>query len=126
MVTDGKNMDYPRVISNVTMSEKKIAKAIVKDIPPSSTIFLDSSTTILSIAQELASTDIQLTIITTSIDIAYVLCEHPTISVILCGGSVHKSERACYGESVLKSISQYHADLVIISCHGLSKSRGVL
>lgn len=128
LVTEDKTLDYPRVIRTATMSKekKKIAKAMVKDIPPNSTIFLDSSTTILSIAQELASSDIQLTIITTSIDIAYVLCSHPSISIILCGGSVHKSERACYGESVLKSISQYHADLVIVSCHGLSKSRGVL
>ncbi|MDK2818120.1 MAG: DeoR/GlpR transcriptional regulator [Spirochaetota bacterium] len=128
ILSDNK-IDLPLVIRSQTMSKEKkyIAKQVIKDISDDSILFLDTSTTVLGIAEEMKNyPKKKLTVITTSFDIIQILLPCSHISMIFCGGSVDSTEKSCVGEHTIKALSQYHADIVLIGCHAISKTKGFL
>lgn len=119
--------DLSLSVRGETMGKEKaaLAKLVVKNIPDSAIIFMDASTTVLKVAQELAlDRNKKVTVITNFLDIAQVLLHNTRITVIFCGGIINAANRYALGEETLKAISAYHADIGILGCQGISKDKG--
>ncbi|NDO81960.1 hypothetical protein CJP72_14670 [Citrobacter sp. NCU1] len=107
------------------MAEKEaIALRIARDIQDGSTIFLTAGTTIEKIAAALLNKK-DLTVITSSIRVANILCSSETINVFIPKGKIRNNNGAIIGSSVVEDISQFHADYTITSVGAITEE-GVL
>ncbi|MEF2246613.1 DeoR/GlpR family DNA-binding transcription regulator [Paenibacillus sp. IITD108] len=86
-------------------------------------ISLDASTTCLLLAKQLL--DIDITVITYSVPIAYELARKSRIRVFLIGGYVDRQSLANTGAAAEKMIEGYHVDKCFISCKGFDWKRGI-
>ncbi|MFZ5968376.1 MAG: DeoR/GlpR family DNA-binding transcription regulator [Bacillota bacterium] len=117
----------PAPISNVyhrrtvnLEAKKIIAEKAFNIIAPKETIFLDISTTNILIAEKLAKSSKQVTVITNMIDIitTFTNCEH--IKVIGIGGVFHKELDGFTGSSAIESILKYKVDKAFIGSVGVN------
>ena len=83
-------------------------------------IYLDVSTTVNFIAQSLQSKPV--TIVTNSIDTAYVSAQTKDTTVHLLGGTLNKSSRHLSGYSTIEKLKDYHFNKVFIGAAGVTES----
>ncbi|MDO4475207.1 MAG: DeoR/GlpR family DNA-binding transcription regulator [Lachnospiraceae bacterium] len=111
---------YPR-----NLEEKKlVAKKAASIIEDKDTIFLDNSTTIHLLLDYLPR-DLQLTIITNSIQILLKASTMnlPYVSLISLAGFYNPANYCLYGSRTLQSMEGYYPDKCFLSCTGLSQTR---
>jgi DeoR family transcriptional regulator, glycerol-3-phosphate regulon repressor len=82
-------------------------------------VFLDSGTTTLAVAQALAERK-NLTICTTSLSIALLMCRQPLVRVHMLGGEIDPDEEAAVGIDALEAISHFRVDVAFLGGGGLS------
>ncbi|RMX04770.1 DeoR/GlpR transcriptional regulator [Corticibacter populi] len=117
------------VRQSVHAREKRaIARAAVQLVQPGQTLFLDTGSTTMLLAEEL-STMSGLTIITNGLHVAQKLAAADTQrqsgnEVILLGGMVQPSLAATYGDHTVAEIHRYCADVALLSPVGLSSVNG--
>lgn len=92
------------------------AAALVKE---GMVVFLDSGTTTLAVAQALSGRR-NLTICTTSLVTALLLCRQPETRVHMLGGEIDPEEEATSGIDVLETIGRFRVDLAFLGGGGLS------
>lgn len=85
-------------------------------------IFLDSSTTSLQIAE--AISDMNIIVITNSIDIGSYLSEYDNISLTVIGGNFQGRSRSFVGRQSVKFLKDYNFDKAFISCKSLDLEAG--
>lgn len=95
---------------------KKAANMIAND----ELIYLDVSTTVNFIAQSLQS--IPVTVVTNSIDTAYVLAHSEDTKIQLLGGTLNKSSRHLTGYSTTEKLKDYHFNKVFIGAAGITEN----
>jgi len=100
-----------------------IAKETVKHIEPNSTIMLNTGTTVMQVAKEIADNEIPLTVITNSLAVAIVLYRSKC-QVILTGGTLREQWVDLTGPITLKNLNEYYVDLLISGCDGALVSDG--
>lgn len=88
-------------------------------------IFFDSSTTGLEVGRLLSTHTGRMTAITHFFNIGQILGRNPNISVMMCGGAWFSHENCTLGDSVVKDLNEYHADIAIIGCTGLHLVAGI-
>ena len=88
------------------------------------TIMVDSSTTCLSLLQQLKDHK-NITIITNSIRLAYDFAAAP-FRIISTGGNLRPNSLALTGAATCNSLERYFADIALISCKGLHQQFGVM
>jgi DeoR/GlpR family transcriptional regulator of sugar metabolism len=114
---------------SVTNVDKKqsIANSCMRLLHPCSSIFLDAGSTTLEIAK-LMCTELhkELTICTTDLHIADLLCKQERFHVYFCGGKVDGSTSSVGGQFAVQMIRALHADLAIIGCDGLTIKDGAM
>lgn len=98
----------------------KLAASMVED---NNTIILDSGTTALEIAKNLTAR--KITVLTNSIDIAYILSEKEEIEVIVIGGLLRQTTRAMVGVITEKILSYFRVDIAFIGANGISIKDGI-
>ncbi len=91
--------------------------------PIGDSIFLDGSTTCWFVARQLANKN--LTVLTTSLQIATILAASPTISLILIGGAFSPKSMAFLGDNACRALSNYYVDKAFISCRSVSMENGL-
>lgn len=101
-------------------SKKIIASKAIKYISDGSTIFLDSSTTSIEIAEELFRFN-HLKVITNSLFIAETLSKLNSIQLILIGGNFNPKNCSFVGHVAEKSLNHYLADTCFISSTGVNE-----
>lgn len=121
---EGRNSDAsPLVRSHKNVAQKRIiARMALAYIRDSMTIFLDSSSTVSFLAEELRGFR-NLSVVTNGIDTANILNERTAAKVFLCGGRV-QNHSSIIGPLAQQSIRQFRADIFFFSCCGLSASAG--
>lgn len=82
-------------------------------------VFLDSGTTTLAVAQALAERR-NLTVCTTSLSIALLMCRQPLVRVHMLGGEIDPAEEAAVGIDALEAISHFRVDVAFLGGGGLS------
>jgi DeoR family fructose operon transcriptional repressor len=88
--------------------KSRIARRALDFVEPGDTIFLDSGTTVLMLAQLLVEVE-RLTVITNSIPIASQIGREQANAVVLAGGSFNFSEQCCEGPMTEKFLDSFLA-----------------
>ena len=111
-----------REIVNISI-KKHLSKAASMQLNNSQTIFIDSSTTLLFIAPFLNEYK-NLLIITNGLRIASEIISHTSHKVILIGGEIQPHTHSALGSSAIAHASNFHADVALFSCAGVSLEFG--
>ena len=120
------------VQNDIDISTRQVLKTAEKEIiadkcnaiiQPGDSIFLDNSTTAWVIARKIATR--KLTVLTTSLQIASILCESPTIRLILIGGEYSQKSMGIEGDGALRNLERYFIDKAFISCRSVSMEYGI-
>ncbi len=102
-----------RMEKNASEKERAATKALPY-IPPFKSVFIDSSSTALALAERI---DLNYkTVVTNNLQTAIQLSKKPNINLILLGGSVHFNTNSTTGSWTAKQIEDFAFDLVISSC----------
>jgi DeoR/GlpR family transcriptional regulator of sugar metabolism len=107
--------------------KRAIGKAAAALVKPGSTIFLDSGTTVLQIAEQLPETLLNaggLTIITRSLTIAAELRKRRQVRLILLGGVYAPDFDDFVGSAVERALEEIHADILFVGTDGVTAERG--
>ncbi len=120
------NVDLPYAVrkrSNV--SDKQYIAGIISDmIQDGDSIVLDASSTALFVAQNIKNKK-NITVITNSIEIICEVSDRSSWKVISTGGNLKEGALSLVGIQATKAIGNYHVDLAIFSCKGISKEHGL-
>ncbi|MBE7065821.1 MAG: DeoR/GlpR transcriptional regulator [Ruminococcaceae bacterium] len=120
------NVDLPYAVrkrSNVT-DKQYIAGLIADMIQDGDSIMLDASSTALFVAQNIKSKK-NITIITNSVEIICEIADRNSWKVISTGGTLKEGALALVGSQTTRTISNYHVDLAVFSCKGISAESGL-
>ena len=99
-----------------------IARKAMELIQPHSSIFLDASTTNLTLARTLP--DMNLNIFTTGPSIALELCRLHNPVVTLCCGTINRKTLALSGQNTLEMLEKINIDMAFIGVSGCSVDSG--
>lgn len=100
-----------------------IAKAAASFIHDGDSIFLDASTTSLSIAMQ--AQDKNITVITNSLIIANYLAEKEGIKLFVVGGIFHKGSMSFLGKNTEATVQNYFVDKAFISSRSVHLVSGI-
>lgn len=121
-----------RVIRELSLTERQlinreaksaIAKAAATRIQPGETIFIDASSTALTITQYLPS--FHLTVITNALDVVEALAGVENIDLICTGGLFERRSRSMIGLVAERTLHRYNIHRMFFSGSGLDLERGV-
>lgn len=104
--------------------KQRIAASIAAKIADGTTIFMNSGTTTLAVAQALLGHK-HLSVVTNSIDIARLLGNSRDFRVILLGGEINTAYGFTYGDDAREQLSRYRADWAILAVDSISAEGGV-
>jgi DeoR family glycerol-3-phosphate regulon repressor len=104
--------------------KQRIAEMIARHIPHHASLFINIGTTTEEAAKALRHHD-ALRVITNNLNVAAILCDNPSIEVIVAGGLVRHRDRAITGEVTIDFVSQFKVDYGIIGISGI-ESDGTL
>ena len=99
-----------------------IARKAMELIQPHSSIFLDASTTNLTLARALP--DMNLNIFTTGPNIALELCRLHNPVITLCCGTINRKNLALSGQNTLEMLDKINIDMAFIGVSGCSVDAG--
>ncbi|RBP42249.1 DeoR/GlpR family DNA-binding transcription regulator [Garciella nitratireducens] len=117
-----KSVDLPYHFRNIIEQDKKkhIAELALDFIANDMTLFMDSSTTVLQLVPYLKDYS-GLKILTNGTITAQLLSENLHIQVTCVGGRVHPRNSSINGAIAYRFISNFHAELALLSAKSLSK-----
>lgn len=102
-----------RMEKNASEKERAATKAL-PHIPPFKSVFIDSSSTALALAERI---DLSYkTVVTNNLQTAIQLSKKPNINLILLGGSVHFNTNSATGSWTARQLADFKLDLMISSC----------
>jgi DeoR/GlpR family transcriptional regulator of sugar metabolism len=104
--------------------KRLIAQLAVDFVNDSSTIILDSGTTIHHLVALLRSKR-DLVVITNGISHVAGLLANPTTSVVVAGGSVRRESIGTVGDLAVATLEKLHADHTFLATHGFSAQMGI-
>ncbi|MCX6875823.1 MAG: DeoR/GlpR family DNA-binding transcription regulator [Verrucomicrobia bacterium] len=100
-----------------------IARLAASRIQANETIFLDASSTVLTLTEFLP--DVPLTILTNALNVVTALAERPNLDLVCTGGALDARSRSFIGPTAEKSLHRYHIHRMFFSGNGLHLERGV-
>ena len=100
-----------------------IAKVAASRIQANETIFLDASSTVLTLTEFLP--DLPLTILTNALNVFTALSDRPNLDLICTGGLFDPKSRSFIGLTAEKSLQRYNIHRMFFSGNGLHLERGV-
>ena len=102
-----------RMEKNASEKERAATKALPY-IPPFKSVFIDSSSTALALAERI---DLSYkTVVTNNLQTAIQLSKKPNINLILLGGNVHFNTNSATGSWTARQLADFSFDLMISSC----------
>ncbi len=102
-----------RMEKNASEKERTATNALLY-IPPFKSVFIDSSSTALALAERI---DLSFkTVVTNNLQTAIQLSKKPNINLILLGGNVHFNTNSTTGSWTARQLADFSFDLMISSC----------
>lgn len=102
-----------RMEKNATEKELVATKAL-PHIPPFKSVFIDSSSTALALAERMDFS--YKTVVTNNLQTAIQLSKKPNINLILLGGNVHLNTNSTTGSWTARQLEDFSFDLMLSSC----------
>lgn len=122
-ITTSMEDTFSRRLNTNVNAKEKIVRWAIDLIEPGRSIFLDSGTTMLRLAQQLP--DERLTITTTGLNIASVLIGKSLPIVNIVGGMVNRDSLSISGNQALDFIGGINIDLAFLVPSGISAESGL-
>ncbi len=116
--------ESPRRLINNYEQKREIAESVGELIQDGDTLFINSGTTTLLVAEELKSKK-NLSVVTNSLSVATTLGGVPSFRVILLGGSINTQYEFTYGADTQDHLNRYGADWAILSVDGVSSDGNI-
>jgi len=110
--------------SNIEQEKRSIANKAVTLIDEHTTIFLDSGTTNLAIAQQLPR-DLNVTLVTNSLPIAYEAMSMTHAEVIVIGGKLHKTIAGMVDTSASSEVANFYFDMCFLGVCAFNLQQGI-
>ena len=108
-----------RMEKNADEKQRAATKAL-NHVPPFKTLFIDSSSTALALAQRL---DLAFkTVVTNNLQAALLLAQKPNINLIILGGAVQNNTNCALGSWTVRQLNDFTFDLMIASCAAIADS----
>lgn len=108
----------------IRREEKQIiARLAASRIQANETIFLDASSTVLTLTEFLP--DLPLTILTNALNVFIALSDRPNLDLICTGGLFDPKSRSFIGLTAEKSLQRYNIHRMFFSGNGLHLDRGI-
>ena len=121
----GEDAFAKRMQANVE-AKRQIAGKARQLLSPGATIFIDTGSTTVVMAETLATTD-DLTIITNSTSIAHIAgSTNESNRVYLLGGAYNEDNRQTCGSVALEQLQGFHADLALLTVGAIGADNGVM
>ena len=109
----------------VRANEKQaIAHAVAELVRDGDTLFINSGTTMLAVANALRICK-NLNIVTNSLEVASELGAIPGFRVILLGGEINTQYGFTYGSDAQSQLAHYQADWALLTLNGISAEGGM-
>ena len=86
---------------------------------------VDSGSTAVAFARALRDTFTRLTVVTHSLDVFHLLCDHKEFQVILCGGHYMRNENSFYGALTLDMLDKLQVQKAFIFPSAVSLKHGI-
>jgi DeoR/GlpR family transcriptional regulator of sugar metabolism len=115
---------YSKRKSESPTAKAAIARAAVKFFKDGQVALFDAGTSALEVAAHLPH-DLRLTVITNSLPAASVLAEHPTVNVVMLGGTVMRETLATVGAETVEGYRRIRADVCVLGVASLHPEVGV-
>lgn len=104
-------------INKNALEKEKAASGVLSHLPEFQSVFIDSSSTALALAERL---DLRhKTVITNSLQTAVLLSKKEDINLILLGGTVQPNTVSATGSWSVRQLNEFSFDLMICSCAAL-------
>ena len=100
-----------------------IARLAVQLIEDGDTVVLDASSTVLQLARLLP--DMNVTILTNSLQVALALADKPRISVVGTGGTLSAASLSFAGPQAEEALEKYYVGKAFLSCTGVDTDFGL-
>ena len=100
-------------------AKRRIGQAVAAIIPNGASLFLDTGTTSIYVAEALAARK-NLTIITNSLEVAWRLGRDAAHQVMLAGGALRASDGGAYGAEAMDYLRRFTPDFAIVSVAGIT------
>lgn len=109
--------------------KERIGAMAARMVRNGETIILDAGTTAIAMAMALPEDLRDLVVVTSSLDVALALHEHPGVSVFVTGGKLKKTGRNVRSHSLISPfgtllLQQINADCAYVCCAGIDLERG--
>ena len=102
-----------RMEKNATEKERAATKAL-PHIPPFKSVFIDSSSTVLALAERM---DFSFkTVVTNNLQTAIQLSKKPNVTLIMLGGTVQYNTISATGSWTARQLEDFKFDLMLSSC----------
>lgn len=116
------DMEFNTRMRENNAGKEAIARKALTLLQPHSSVFLDASTTNLTLAKALP--DIHLNIFTTGPSIALELCRLHNPVVTLCCGTINRNNLAISGQNTLQMLEKINIDIAFMGVSGCSVDAG--
>ncbi|MET3696715.1 DeoR family transcriptional regulator [Bacillus oleivorans] len=103
--------------------KERISKVAANMIKDGETVVIDTGTTALAVAEKLKERN-NLTIITSSLRVAWLLADRPNLNLIITGGVVRTGERSLIGEFTEDVYDHFFPDTFIAGVGGVDPING--
>lgn len=104
------------------MEKQAIARLAAKRIQPNETIFLDASSTALTLTRYLP--EVPLTVLTNAVNVVTALADRPNLELVCTGGLYEARSRSFIGLIAEQSLLRYNIHRMFFSGNGLHLERG--
>jgi DeoR/GlpR family transcriptional regulator of sugar metabolism len=117
--------DLPFTQRQTVRREEKqaIARLAASRIQANETIFLDASSTVLTLTEFLP--DLPLTVLTNALNVLTALSDRPNLDLMCTGGLFDAKSQSFIGLTAEKSLQRYNIHRMFLSGSGLHPERGV-
>ena len=106
--------------------KRLIAQSAAEAIQDDDMIMIESGSTCTLLAEEIARSNKQVTIITNSCFIASYIRKYPSVRIILLGGEYQKDSQVNIGPLVEQNVNNFFVDKFFVGIDGFDKEKGFM
>ncbi|MBQ7794052.1 MAG: DeoR/GlpR transcriptional regulator [Clostridia bacterium] len=107
------------------VQKQNLSSKAMEFIQEGDVICIDEGSTAISLSEALRERFTKLTVVTHSLDVFNILCNHREFEVILCGGHFMRTENAFFGPLVLDTLNTLHVKKAFIFPSAVSLEYGI-
>ncbi|NTW72726.1 MAG: DeoR/GlpR transcriptional regulator [Eubacteriaceae bacterium] len=115
-----------RTTENALPAKKKIAEKAFSLLKPQETVLLDISSINMLLAEMIRDSRLEITVISNSIDILYILSKSKSTTLISPGGMYFHEAGGFVGSETIDSIKKYNVQKAFIGSCGIDLDTGTL